>query len=245
MPPALRDNLADLETSAAPLSAISPATGARQLGGWRRLVLWPLGLLLRAWGGSLRFELADDARRELARRDGPVTFLLWHNRLFLTAEIFRRYRRDRAVYGLVSASRDGAWLDAVFGLAGLRTVRGSSSRGGREAAKALVQVLQAGHDVGITPDGPRGPKYEFKAGGLVVARRARTPVLLIGGRFAAAWRLPSWDRFYLPVPFSRVRIECERVPVAEFEQAEAATRLGARLLQLNPDRPDSAEPPVI
>ena len=67
-------------------------------------------------------------------------------------------------------------------LAGVGTVRGSSSRLGREAATTLVETLRAGHDIGLTPDGPRGPRYELKPGGLIVARRTRAPLLLIGGR---------------------------------------------------------------
>jgi lysophospholipid acyltransferase (LPLAT)-like uncharacterized protein len=204
-------------------------------------VLWPLGWLLRAWGRSLRFELSDNTRRNLARFEEPVAFVLWHNRLFLAAEIFRRFRQRRPVHGLVSTSKDGAWLAAFFELAGLRTVRGSSSRGGMEAARALVQVLRAGHDVGITPDGPRGPRYEFKGGALVVARRAGAAVLLVGGAFETAWRLPSWDGFCVPRPFSRVRIECEYVSPAELAETSIAA-LTARLEAISSDCVDSDKP---
>jgi lysophospholipid acyltransferase (LPLAT)-like uncharacterized protein len=76
-------------------------------------------------------------------------------------------------------------------------VRGSSSRLGREAAKALVDVMRAGDDVGITPDGPRGPVYEMKPGALIVARRAQAAVVLVGMDFESSWRLPSWDGFHL------------------------------------------------
>jgi lysophospholipid acyltransferase (LPLAT)-like uncharacterized protein len=115
-------------------------------------------------------------------------------------------------------------------------VRGSSSRLGREAASALVDTLRAGHDIGITPDGPRGPCYEFKPGGVIVARRTQAPILLIGGEFGAAWRLGSWDRFYLPKPFSRVRMRCELIMPDELADRDAAlAHLHQRLLALNPD----------
>lgn len=204
---------------------------------WRRAVLWPLTLLVRLWGRSLRLDLSDEDRRSITKRDEPVAIVLWHNRLFLAAEIVRRFRQGRPAYALVSASRDGAWLHAFFATVGLRTVRGSSSRLGREAASALVEVLRAGHDIGITPDGPRGPRYELKPGGLIVARRTRVPLLLIGGGFASAWKLRSWDRFYLPRPFSRVRLCCEHVPAADIagDRDEAVARVQARLLAINPD----------
>lgn len=217
-----------------------------RIGGWRRVVLWPLAKLVRAWGASLRFELSGEDLVHVTKRNEPVAFVLWHNRLFLTPEILRRYRQGRHLYALVSASKDGAWLAAFFDLMGTGAVRGSSSRLGREAATALVDVLRAGYDVGITPDGPRGPCYDLKAGAIIVPRRTGVPVLLIGGEFEAAWQLRSWDRFYLPWPFSRVRLHCELVTNEQLADREAATELlRRRLLALNPDRDGRASRAVI
>jgi lysophospholipid acyltransferase (LPLAT)-like uncharacterized protein len=220
-----------------PPSTAAPSATVHEVGGWRRAVLWPFGLLLRLWGRSLRFDAGPDDLRAYAKKDEPVAMVLWHNRLFLAAEIVRRYRGGRPAYALVSASQDGAWLSAFFALAGLATVRGSSSRLGREAATALVETLRAGHDIGLTPDGPRGPRYELKPGGIVVARRTRTPLLLIGAEFEATWRLRSWDRFCVPRPFSRVRMRAEIVPAAQLADRDAAiAHVQARLLAMNPDR---------
>ncbi len=215
----------------------APAAEVKAISGWRQALLWPLGLLVRLWGMTLRFEASPEDLRNWTKKDEPVAIVLWHNRLFLSAEIVRRYRQGRPVYALVSASQDGAWLTAFFAAAGLRTVRGSSSRMGREAATALVDVLRAGHDVGITPDGPRGPCYELKPGALIVTRRTRTPVLIVGGEFESAWRLRSWDRFYIPRPFSRVRMRCEQITADQLNDRDAAMALlRDRLIGLNPDR---------
>lgn len=239
----MRDNIANLNPTEESLPARpdpsspgdAPPEIMHEVSGWRRLAFWPLALLVRLWGRSLTFELSAQARRDLARFDEPLAMVIWHNRVFLGAEIFRRYRSARPVHGLISNSRDGAWSAAFFRLAGLRAVRGSSKRGGHAAARELVEVLRAGHDVGITPDGPRGPRYDFKAGPVVVARRSGASVLLVGGSFESAWQLPSWDRLYLPRPFSRVRIECEYVPNAELAKAGATAALAARLRELSPD----------
>ena len=207
------------------------------MGGWRYLILWPIGLLLRLWGRSLRFEAdpADAAR--YMKKDEPVAIVLWHNGLFLAAEIVRRYRQGRPAYALVSASKDGAWLSAFFALFGLNTVRGSSSRLGREAATALVEMLRAGHDIGITPDGPRGPIYELKPGAVIVPRRTGAPLLLVGAEFSSAWRLKSWDRFYVPRPFSRGRMRCEIISAAQLADRDAGLALlHERLRAINPDR---------
>ena len=199
--------------------------------------MWPFALLMRLWGMSLRFKESEEDLRNYTKCDEPVAMVLWHNRLFLSAEIFRRYRNGRRVYALVSPSQDGAWLSAFFGLIGMQTVRGSSKNLGREAVTALVNVLKDGNDVGITPDGPRGPRYEFKPGALIVARRTQTPLLLIGADFESAWRFrKAWDMFYLPKPFSKVRMRCELITVDQLaDRNKAAEQLQQRLRKLNPD----------
>lgn len=199
-------------------------------------MLTPLAWFVRIWGATLRFETSPESLQNLTKIDEPVVMMVWHNRLFLGSEIFRRYRQGRPVYCLISASKDGAWIDAYFSLVGMRSVRGSSSRLGREAVTALVSVLRAGDDIAITADGPRGPRYEFKPGGLIVARRAHAPILLIGGEFTSAWQLGSWDRFYLPKPFSRVRVRCELVKNQDLSDRDASLeQLQSRLLAVNPD----------
>jgi lysophospholipid acyltransferase (LPLAT)-like uncharacterized protein len=219
------------------MPAAKPNQTIRALVGWRRAVLWPFVQVLKAWGSTLRLDMSPEDLRNCTDEDVPVAVVLWHNRLFLVAEMFRRFGRVRHFYSLVSASKDGAWLDAFFLSMGMRTIRGSSSRLGREAAAALVEVMRAGHHVGVTPDGPRGPCYDFKPGALIVARRARAPLLLIGGEFSSAWRLRTWDRFYLPLPFSRVRVRCEMIAADPLGDREAAlAMIRERLIAINPDR---------
>lgn len=203
----------------------------------RRLLLWPLWLLVRAWGRSLRFDISPEDRFRLSDTSDPTMLLCWHNRLFLAAEIYNRLRRPRPTYGLVSASRDGAWLAAFLNLAGLRSVRGSSSRRGREAMGELAARLAEGSDVAITPDGPRGPLYSFKPGAAILVRRGRARVMLLGSTFSSASRLNSWDRFYLPRPFSTVRICCRLRSARDLPANlnECAEALRAQLLDLNPD----------
>jgi len=213
------------------------------LSAWRRVLLWPLVRLVRLWGRSLRFDMTPEDVSNCSKCDVPVAFVLWHNRLFLASEIHRRFRPTRPLYALISASKDGALLTAFFGMVGgLHAVRGSSSNFGREAASALVEAQREGHDIGITPDGPRGPCYELKPGAVIVPRRTKAPVLLIGGEFESAWRLNSWDRFYLPKPFSRVRLRCELIANEQLDDRDVAIELiRARLLLLNPDREKLAQ----
>jgi lysophospholipid acyltransferase (LPLAT)-like uncharacterized protein len=213
----------------------APAPAAQVILGWKRALAGLAGGLMRIWCFTLRITLSEDSRRLLAGLDGPCLFVLWHNRLFAAADISRRFRPERPLHCLVSSSKDGAWLTAFFNSVGLRAVRGSSSRGGREAVSALVAVLRAGHDAGITPDGPRGPIYVCKPGAVVVARRAGVPILLIGMNYESAWRLRSWDKFYLPRPFSRVHLKLRELPMAALRAEDSPAALEAALRELNPD----------
>jgi hypothetical protein len=198
-----------------------------------------------AWCLTLRLRLSPETRRLFAGDQRPALFVLWHNRLFASAELSRRLRPARPLHCLVSASKDGAWLTDFFESVGLRVVRGSSSRGGREAAAALVDVLRAGHDAGITPDGPRGPIYGFKLGALVVARRARVRVMLLGIHYEQAWSLRSWDRFLIPHPFSALFLHVVEVPAPSLAGDDALSRIEALLRTHNLDAPATESATVV
>src|SRR3954471_24286137 len=73
---------------AVPASSSPPSSLVHGISGWRRLVLWPAGLLLKLWGMTLRFEVDPEDLANYRKRDEPVAFVVWHNRLFLCAEIF-------------------------------------------------------------------------------------------------------------------------------------------------------------
>lgn len=219
-----------------PAAQPPPPRRVHAITGWRRLLLWPLGLVAKIWCRTLRIAADEHTRAVLGRTDQPVVFTLWHNRLFLASEIYRRFRRRKRIYALVSASKDGAWLAAFFEVVGMNTVRGSSSRFGREALHGLAEKLREGNDVGITPDGPRGPCYDLKGGGVLLARKTGVATVLVGMRFGQCWRLRSWDRFYLPVPFSRIEVVAEEWPADRLQgEREVLATVRDRLLAINPD----------
>ena len=219
-----------------PASPASDDDAAQAIRGWNRIALWLLGNLLRVWARTIRIQIDEASRTALGRRDQPIALVIWHNRLFMGAECVRRYRGAKPFHGLVSASKDGAWLVGFFEMVGIKAIRGSSSWGAREAANAMIEASRAGHDLGITPDGPRGPCYEFKPGGLIIARRAKAPMLLVGMEFAGPVKqLRSWDRFIVPCPFSRMILRCEAIDPAELpkDRGLAIEHLTTRMHALN------------
>jgi lysophospholipid acyltransferase (LPLAT)-like uncharacterized protein len=209
--------------------------------GWLQyLALLPLYLFARLWLRTLRLRTSDEMKSWL-RDARPILWVMWHNRLFMGAHIYQMYRRSHRLVGLVSASGDGAWLAAYFKLAGIEAVRGSSSWRGIHAARELLNEMEKGADVGITPDGPRGPCYDIKPGALLLARHSKAPLLLMSCNFRSAWRLRSWDGFYLPKPFSIVDVRSRILPNYESlgatDDASAALELRRHLMEISEDLP--------
>ena len=181
-----------------------------------KLILFPFGIFYRIWLFTIRFNfVCKSEKNEITSLEEPVILTLWHNRLFLAGEWQRRFRKKRKCFGLISGSKDGAWLEAFYSWSGIFAVRGSSSRGGSKAIRALVKKLRDGHDIGITPDGSQGPKYSAKPGGLLVARVANSPMLLLSFEYGRHIKLKSWDRFVIPLPFSRVLVRTKLFRVEE------------------------------
>ncbi|MGB0371732.1 MAG: lysophospholipid acyltransferase family protein [Opitutales bacterium] len=209
---------------------------------WRLLVLLPLAILVRAWCATLRFETEEEDRALMQNSPNPTVFLIWHNRLFVAAEIYRRYRKGNPVYALVSASKDGAWLSAFFHLMGIGTVRGSRNFRGTQALREMMNHVKSGKDIAITPDGSKGPMYQLKPGVLMPAKRAGG-VVLMSCIFSKSRQLNSWDKFYIPRPFSKVRFLAESISYEDIKKGNSSTEAQAtllenRLLRLGQDNPE-------
>jgi len=162
---------------------------------------WALAWLI---GRSLRWE--EEGRRHLAaaRASGrPILFVFWHNRLL---HVCYRIAREGLVM-MVSQSRDGDIIARVAHDQGIASVRGSSSRGGTAALRALARAMkERGLCGGITPDGPRGPRYVLQPGALLAARLAGALIVPLALGFSRKHVFSSWDAFQLPFPFSRARL---------------------------------------
>lgn len=148
-------------------------------------------------------------RQRVLRADIPMKvhkagkrfiYAFWHQRqLFFTWS-----HRDVDAAVLVSKSDDGELIAKAMELSRIAAVRGSSSRGGAVAAREMVEILRAGRDVGITPDGPRGPAREVKEGAVRVAQLSGMPIVPIANALSNKIEIrKSWDRLQVPLPFGR------------------------------------------
>jgi hypothetical protein len=194
----------------------------------------PLGvaaaaLLIRALGRSWRIEYRGvrEYDRELGRGDRCI-FAFWHARLLPLVYTHRR----RAIAVLVSRHRDGEWIARIIERLGFVTARGSSTRGGEEGVREMLELAGERHLLAITPDGPRGPAERVKPGLVYLASRTGFPVVPVATAASHAWVFRSWDRFRLPRPFARVVVSYGpplRVPPDL--DADAAERWRARVEQ--------------
>jgi lysophospholipid acyltransferase (LPLAT)-like uncharacterized protein len=155
---------------------------------------------------SLRARVfGTDHIRRAARMSstGTAIFCLWHQSLIGVLAPHRFMR----VAALASLSGDGEIIADYLRRTGIRPVRGSSARGGVNAAKELIGALRDGYQLAIAIDGPRGPFKQAKSGPLEVARRYGVPVVPIGVRASRELSLRrSWDRFRIPLPGAHVAV---------------------------------------
>jgi lysophospholipid acyltransferase (LPLAT)-like uncharacterized protein len=175
--------------------------------GWRARWLITIGyFLLRAWERTLRYSVEDRAGIGNRSSSEPGIGAVWHNRLLILPIVLRRFLPNRHGVALISASRDGAWVAELVRKVGYDAVRGSSSRQGVTAVLQMADVLAAGQDVVIAPDGPRGPAYQLGPGIIFLAQKSGAPVFPVNLEYSSSWRFKSWDRFFLPRPFAKVRV---------------------------------------
>ena len=159
---------------------------------------------LNAWMATLnyrtiRYERQADPADEFF--EGPVIFVFWHE--YIPFPIYTRPHCRLSM--LLSQHQDAEVLSHIAHFAGLDAVRGSSSRGGTQALREMIQRGK-GTSLAITPDGPRGPRRKLAQGCVYLSSRLQIPIVPLGVGYDRPWRNQSaWDKFAIPRPFSRCR----------------------------------------
>lgn len=165
------------------------------------LFYWALS---KTW--KIEIQEPNEMKKLLAEKV-PILLSHWHGDELFLISLVRRYR----IATITSLSKDGTLMNVVLRLLGAKTARGSSSRGGVQALKGLIQLAKLGYNCSFAVDGPRGPIYEVKPGVFELSK-----ILSISGGgsiFAAGvcvdrfWSFPrSWNKTYLPKPFAKIKI---------------------------------------
>ncbi|MFT7525967.1 MAG: lysophospholipid acyltransferase (LPLAT)-like uncharacterized protein [Arenicella sp.] len=139
---------------------------------------------------------------ELNQVDRALVMSMWHSCSTTATWVLR----NTAITVMVSNSRDGEYVSRLANLFGIQTLRGSSSSGSAKAIRSALKVLAKNRTLGVTPDGPRGPKFKMQNGALWFAASSKAPILPIHIESTRQWVLRSWDGHCLPKPFSTIHV---------------------------------------
>ncbi|SDG47923.1 lysophospholipid acyltransferase family protein [Roseospirillum parvum] len=162
---------------------------------------WLGSLYIRAVWASGRWSVeGDQEARRLWAEGRPFILAFWHGRLLMMPMI---WDHAHPIHMLISQHRDGQFIARTVAHFGIQTVAGSSSKGGAAAVRRMVRVLKDGGWVGITPDGPRGPRQRADGGAVALARLTGAPILPASFSARRGTNLGSWDRFLVAFPFTR------------------------------------------
>lgn len=152
----------------------------------------------------------------------------WHQHHIIGSTLIRSWvRRGFKACFLVSGSVDGDVPARIARAWGAEVIRGSANQSGALALRDMQRMMKNGFSIVTTADGPRGPKYEFKVGAILMARVAGVPIIPIGCAADRAWYLNRWDDFMVPKPFARIALAIGK---------PYALPPGTRLNELEPHR---------
>ena len=171
------------------------------------------------------FHLSQDIPSE------PVVFAFWHGDLLMQPYLYYQFRKIPKANVLISDHFDGSLISKVMEYFKLGTIAGSTNR---NAAKVLIQAIKSlkdGYDIGITPDGPKGPRYSVGDGIVVMAQKTGAKVIIYNCKPSAYWQLRSWDKFVIPKPFGTLEFfASERIDLANMEHEEAKKLIQERMM---------------
>jgi len=170
----------------------------------RKFLLWFLPLiavnLQKIIGFSSKFViLKNETYEELFKNKKPFLYSIWHTNVLYSPYL----HRGKNVAVMISESKDGDFINEVVHRFGNLSIRGSSSKGGSKALKAMILHLKKGHPCAITPDGPRGPALVLQSGIVASAQVAQVPIVPFHYECTWQWVLEkAWDKHRVPKPFT-------------------------------------------
>jgi lysophospholipid acyltransferase (LPLAT)-like uncharacterized protein len=159
--------------------------------------------LLNLYTKTLRvqFEGTEKLQKHL-ENGGRIIISSWHQRFFGGFFLPQIFKWSPCI--MISKSRDGDFISKVVQHIGWIPVRGSSSRGGKEALRVMIQGVNESRIGGHIVDGPTGPPRVIKPGLISLAQGANAVICPGIVSYENPWIMNSWDHFMIPKPFSKV-----------------------------------------
>jgi len=201
-------------------------------------IAWAAASYLRFVAVSTRWQIEGEAELSAFCSGPPCIVAFWHETLPAMPVFWLRAKSRRPAVVLASRHRDGQLIGLGVRYFGIGLAAGSSSRGGAAGLRALVAALRGGADVGLTPDGPRGPRRQAAPGVAMLAAISGAKILPCAAATRFAIRFNSWDRMRFPLPFGSGKLVCgpfigvprhgweATIPAIEAALTDAAIRAG-------------------
>ena len=164
--------------------------------------------------------------------DKPIVMACWHGELLMIPYAYTIFRKTPHVKLLISEHFDGNLIAKTLSFFKFETIRGSSTRGGAKALIESIKELKNGYDLGITPDGPKGPRREVADGIIVMAQKAKVNIVLVEIKPSSYWQLNSWDKFIIPKPFGTINYYIsDLIDISDLDIEEARVTIKNGLLK--------------
>jgi len=159
----------------------------------------------------------------------------WHGDLLMQPFSYNAWRKESKAVIMISEHFDGEIIAKIVAYFGLETIRGSTRRGAaRVLMQAIRKVKKEGYDLGITPDGPKGPRFSVSDGIVIVAQKADKAIVVLNCVPKAYWQLGSWDKFVIPKPFTHLHFYAsEPFKVTDIPMKEAKKLIYDKLMENN------------
>jgi len=155
----------------------------------------------------------------------------WHGELFMSPQAYRKIHKKHKASAIISSHFDGSLIANTLKLLGIRSLRGSSSKGAKQVLLQAFKSIKSGEEVLITPDGPRGPRHHMSDGAIGIALKSKLPVFVMNYKADNYWQLSSWDKFVIPKPFTKVDFYLQSISLEGMELNEAKEYLSGKMLE--------------
>jgi lysophospholipid acyltransferase (LPLAT)-like uncharacterized protein len=182
---------------------------------------------------TARWKIVDPQGIPLLNFNYQSTIILaWHNRIGIAPFFLRRIKN---LYALASSHRDGMIIAWVLKFFSAKIIAGSTNRDAMSALKNIIKTLKEGGNVGISPDGPRGPVYKINSNLVSAAKLSNASIIMVGVYITSYVELKSWDKFIFPLPFARgvIVVDYPRSIDKDIDIEQANISLEERLNLLN------------
>ncbi len=164
-------------------------------------------------------------------KESATIFAIWHGDLLMLPYLYKQYRKRVHGKVLISNHFDGLLISKTIKSFGFGTIAGSTNRNAVKALMQAIKALKEGYDIGITPDGPKGPRHEVSDGIVVMAQKAKADVVLVEIKPSKYWQFHSWDRFKVPKPFGTITYYAKKVDLSGMTLQEAKSVVKRGLLE--------------